>query len=269
MRALYDELGEREWSRLEETPRGRVSFEVHRRFLAQHVRSEDRVLEVGAGPGRFTMELAALGASVAVTDYSPVQLELNRAHVGPSQFEAKVESRELLDICDTSRFDDGEFDAVVAYGGPLSYAFDDVDDALRGLLRVTKPTGTVVASVMSTLGSWRFFLAAVLDDTRRIGQDANDLVLQTGDLRHFGTPHICRMFRAREVAELVARSGGHLVAMSASNWASLSDPEVLQELERDENAWRRFLGHEVDACAEPGALDGGTHLLFAATPSST
>jgi hypothetical protein len=34
-----------------------------------------------------------------------------------------VETRELLDACDTSRYRDGEFDAVLAFGGPLSYAF--------------------------------------------------------------------------------------------------------------------------------------------------
>jgi 16S rRNA A1518/A1519 N6-dimethyltransferase RsmA/KsgA/DIM1 with predicted DNA glycosylase/AP lyase activity len=31
-----------------------VSFEIHRRFAADHVRPGMSVLEVGAGPGRFT-----------------------------------------------------------------------------------------------------------------------------------------------------------------------------------------------------------------------
>jgi SAM-dependent methyltransferase len=264
MRAFYDELGEGEWTRLVETPRGRVSFEVHRRFLSRFVPPRARVLEVGAGPGRFTMELAKLGASITVTDFSPVQLELNRAHIASTPFEASVESRALLDVCDTSQYADGEFDAVVAFGGPLSYAFEGADDALRGLLRTTGQDGVVLASVMSTLGSWRYFLPGALDDIRRAGQDANDLVLTTGDLRHFGAPHICQMFRASEVEALVARCGGTLLAMSASNWASLGDPEKLAEIEDDEDAWRRFLDHEIAACAEPGALDGGTHLLFAA-----
>jgi SAM-dependent methyltransferase len=267
MRDFYDELGEAEWARLEDTPRGRVSFEVHRRFLKRFIEPGSRVLEVGAGPGRFTLELASLGASVVVTDFSPVQLELHRRHVGASAFEASVESRALLDICDTSRYEDEEFDAVVAYGGPLSYAFEMADDAFSGLMRATKPGGAVVASVMSTLGSWRFFLAGVVEDTKLAGEDANDKVLETGDLRYFGTRHVCKMYRSRELAEVITRNGGTVLAMSASNWASLQDSEVLEELERDEHRWRRFLEHELAACEEPGALDGGTHLLFAATPS--
>src|ERR1700722_7283473 len=137
MREFYDELGEAEWTRLEATPRGRVSFEVHRRFLSQFVSPSDRVLEIGAGPGRFTLELARLGAVIDVTDISNVQLELNRRHVSGTGAESAVRSRELVDICDTSRFPDSTFDVVLAYGGPLSYAFEETDSALRGLLRIT------------------------------------------------------------------------------------------------------------------------------------
>ena len=62
MRRWYDALGEREWERLERTVRGRLSLEVHRRFLRRFVRHGCRVLEVGAGPGRFTLELRSSGA---------------------------------------------------------------------------------------------------------------------------------------------------------------------------------------------------------------
>jgi len=266
MRDFYDELGDSEWSRLEDSARGRVSYQVHRQLLDRFVEPEWRILEIGAGPGRFTMELARLGARVLVTDYSPVQLELNRARVGTSGAASAVEAWQLLDVCDTSRFADGEFDAVVAYGGPLSYAFEGVDEALAGLFRITRTGGIVLASVMSTLGSWRYHFAGVVDDTERAGEDANDKVFETGDLRYFGTRHICRMFRSREIAELVSRNGGTVVAMSASNWSSLADPEVLKRLEHNPDRWSRFLAQEVAACGEPGALDGGTHIIFAAAP---
>ena len=55
---FYDGYGEREWDRLELDPAGRASFHIHAHYLRKHVRSGDRVLEVGAGSGRFTMELA-------------------------------------------------------------------------------------------------------------------------------------------------------------------------------------------------------------------
>jgi len=264
MRDFYDNLGEREWSRLEESARGRVAYEVHRQFLERFVHPGNHVLEIGSGPGRFTFDLARLGATVDVTDFSRVQLDLHCQHVEGTAAETAVTSRALLDICDTSRYDDATFDVVLAYGGPLSYAFEQTEEALRGLLRITKPGGYVVASVMSWLGSWRHFLPAALEDAQTVGEDAFDLMLTTGDLRHSQTTHVCQMFRSRDISELVVACGAEMVAMSSSNWASLNDAAVLEELETDADRWGRFLRHEIAACAEPGALDGGTHILFAA-----
>ena len=48
-------------------------------MLDDFVSAGDRVLEVGAGPGRFTIELATIGATIVVGDVSEVQLELNRS----------------------------------------------------------------------------------------------------------------------------------------------------------------------------------------------
>ena len=261
MRNYYDEFGHAEWERLEKDIGGRVSLEVHRQFLARFINDGDRVLEIGSGPGRFTLELIDLGARVAVTDFSPVQLDLNRMRLADSP---SVESWEILDVCDTSKYSGGEFDAVVAYGGPLSYAFEDIDEAMAGLFRIVRPGGVAVASVMSLLGTWRHLLDSTIVVAETFGDDANDAVLRTGDLRHIGGAHVCQMFRASDITALVERSGGEVLAMSASNWASLDKPEALATMESNPDRWRRFLEHEVAACAEPGALDGGTHLLFAA-----
>jgi ubiquinone/menaquinone biosynthesis C-methylase UbiE len=267
VRSYFDALADGEWERLSADLPGRVSFEVHRRFQAQFVEPGMRVLEVGAGPGRFTIELASLGARVAVTDISPVQLDLNRRHVTEAGHEASVESRAVLDICDLSRYADKDFDAVVAYGGPLSYAFDRVEQALAGLLRVTRPGGPVMASVMSTLGAYRHLLTDVVGLADFHGDDFTDRVLLTGDLREAQPPgtgqHTCRMFRSGEMEALVAGAGGRMLAGSASNWISLGDPAAMTRLADDPERWERFLRNEVAVCRERGVWDGGTHFLFA------
>jgi len=262
----YDELGDAEWNRLSGTVAGRVSFQVHRRLLVQYIQPGWRVLEVGAGPGRFTQVLAELGASVVVSDISPVQLRLNAEHLTGTAAETAVVDRVLLDVADTSGYPSGEFDAVIAYGGPLSYVFDGrAVGALTGLLRITRPGQPVLASVMSLLGTWRHSLPSVVAGAGVFGEDVNDLVLSTGDLRVTGGAHACQLYRAREVADLAAAAGGELLAISASNWASLDHPDTVATLEADPDRWDRFLTHEATACREPGALDGGTHILFAAT----
>jgi ubiquinone/menaquinone biosynthesis C-methylase UbiE len=263
-RDYYDILAEGEWLRLEQDVIGRVALEVHRRFLGQFIKPGMKVLEIGAGPGRFTIELAARGAFVLVTDFSATQLNLNRQMVSPTAAEQMVLGRALVDVCDTTQFAEDEFDAVVAYGGPLSYAFEQIESALSGLLRIAKPGGPVVASVMSVLGTWRHFLPGVLTFAEESGEEANDQVLATGDLRLASSAaHQCKMFRSQEVLGLIASVGGKLLAGSASNWCSMNPAELLQGVERDSHRWDHFLANEVLACRERGAWDGGTHFLFA------
>lgn len=263
MRAYYDELGAAEWDRRTRTPADLVSLQIHRRFLERHVEPGWRVLEIGAGPGRFTLQLAELGAHIVVTDISDVQLRLNEKRLRDSEWASSVEYWKIVDVCDTSDFHDDEFDAVVAYGGPLSYAFDETDDAMRGLLRITR--GPVIASVMSLLGTWRHLFGDTVELETRVGLEVNDAILSTGDLRHVpGAKHVCRMFRWSDVEGFVGRAGGQIVDGSASNWSALADPDALARIHSDPVRWAHFLGHEMCACAEPGARDGGTHILFAA-----
>jgi SAM-dependent methyltransferase len=263
VRAHFDAIGDAEWERMVATPRDRVSFELHRRLLAGYLHAGDRVLEVGAGPGRFTVELARLGAHVTVTDISPVQLELNARHVRDAGCDDAVERRLVQDVRDVGQFGDGAFDAVVAFGGPLSYVFEEAKAAFDSLVFVTRPEGFVLASVMSAVGSFRYFLPLALEEADRYGGEVYDHVLATGDLRAIPGAHTCQMYRWSEVEALAAGARGALVAASASNCMSLADADVVAGIEADAERWKWFIDWEAKMCREPGALDGGTHILFA------
>ena len=78
VRQYFDELGEREWDRLVQSPRTHVSLELHRRLLRRFVQPGWPVLELGAGPGRFTIDLAVIGTTIVTSDISTIQLQLNR-----------------------------------------------------------------------------------------------------------------------------------------------------------------------------------------------
>jgi ubiquinone/menaquinone biosynthesis C-methylase UbiE len=128
---------------------------VDKRFLEEHVRARDRVLEIGSGPGRCTFELALVGARVVVGDVSPRQIEAHRERT--RTIEGSIEDRVVLDVVDLTGFRDGEFDATVCYGGPMSYVLERADDALAEQLRVTRRGGRALLTFMSQLGAARTF----------------------------------------------------------------------------------------------------------------
>jgi SAM-dependent methyltransferase len=99
---------------------------------------------------------------------SAVQVALNRKNAVTFGFAHGVEAWHVADICDLSgisvcingmvslsrlittfEIPQGVFDAVVAYGGPLSYVFDRAAEALASVRRVLRPGGLFLASVMS------------------------------------------------------------------------------------------------------------------------
>lgn len=256
---FYDAYGTKEWHRLLSTPADRVSLHIHTHYLYQYLKAGDRVLEAGAGPGRFTVELAKLGARVVVGDISEGQLELNKHYVTEAGCEQAVEARAQLDITDLGRFEPNSFDAVVCYGGPLSYVMDRADDAVVELLRIVKPGGYVLLSVMSLVGATRIFLEGILG--LRNFPDLIESVNRDGLLsREQNNGHPMKLYCYTELRALLRRHGCKVVAASAANLLSAGRAEVLEPLVGTP-VWDRFLKWELEYCAEEGAVDCGTHIL--------
>jgi ubiquinone/menaquinone biosynthesis C-methylase UbiE len=253
--SFYDEYGESEWTRFEDGRTPAPSLDVHLDRVRHFVNAGDRVLEVGAGPGRFTIELARLGAQVTVSDLSPGQLELNRERVAAEGLEEHVVERELADVLDLSRWDDASFDATICFGGPLSYVVDRADDGIAELVRVTRPGGHVLVSVMSLVGTVTHFLPILLDLVRRDGVAKNEAIVRTGflpDEPDYG--HLAmKLFRWSDLEALLSSHGTVVDACAAG---------LLPSVQPEEPELRAFISRvELELAAEPGAVSCGQHIL--------
>jgi ubiquinone/menaquinone biosynthesis C-methylase UbiE len=261
VRSFYDEYAEREWARWDESPVQQMKFAVHLHYLRRYLDPSDRILDMGAGAGRFTQELAKISDRIVVADISPAQLELNRANARALGFARPIERWVECDMCDLrSHFRDEEFDAVVCYGGPLSYVFGERDEALRELLRVTKAGGVLLLGVMSLWGTVHHFLPGVLE----VDIPTNRKIIASGDLSPesmAASHHCCHMYRAAELREFLEGAGVVIEVLSASDCLSATWAEPLRTLRRDQDAWQHLLEMELEACREPGCVDMGTHLI--------
>jgi 2-polyprenyl-3-methyl-5-hydroxy-6-metoxy-1,4-benzoquinol methylase len=266
--AHFDKAGDEEWWRLDKTPRGKVQLHIHQHYLQKYIHKGDRILEIGPGPGRFTIELARLGARIGVVDISQEQLKLNETRLKEAGLEESIEWRKKLDIIHLDGIRSDSFDSVVCYGGPLSYVLDCIDEALEEVIRVTKPRGHILASVMSCLGTYHHLIQSVFEDVEEGMFSVGELddLTRTGDvigrLAAEGT-HQCHMFRWSELREVL---GGHpvdILEASAANFLTngVARQETLSKIMKDPEKWNTLLKWGLDFSREPGAIDGGTHMI--------
>lgn len=252
---FYDEYGAREWTRFEDGRTPSASLVVHTRMLERFVRAGDVVLDAGAGPGRFTIELARLGAEIVALDISPGQLELHQRQAAQAGVEANVRERVVGDIVDLSAFGDGAFDATVCYGGPISYVAEHSVTAIAELARVTRPGGHLLVSVMSLAGAITHYLPLLVDLARRDGIAKQQEIIATGllpDEADYGHLRM-RLFRWNELERSLERHG-RIVAVAAAG--------LLPDTVDLEPELREFVQQTDLALAEDAAVVGcGLHML--------
>ena len=172
VRAYYDQFGEREWLRLTQPDDGAVEFLLTCQTLDRYLPPWARVLDIGAGPGRYSIWLAQHGHRVVLADLSPELLRIAREQVARAGVVDRVEAVVEADACDLSRWDDASFDAVLALG-PFYHLPDpnDRERAARELTRVLRPGGHAFVALMPRYAFLRRTLA-IPDERHHLAEPA-------------------------------------------------------------------------------------------------
>ncbi len=267
VRSYYDQLGADEWERLDVSAHARLVFHLHLHLLQRAIGPGRKVLDAGSGAGRFAVPIAQAGSQVTLLDLSAVQIDLAQRKLEELGLLDQADGFVIGDIDDLSRFETHSFDTVVCYGGALNYLFDRAAPAMSELVRVTKPGGTVLVSVMSRWGTFRFTMAnEKLSPEGFFGQPDYWMipqVMETGDLlAHPDLRHPPRhFFGSAELQGLLQDAG--LVNIVLGTAPSLSSGlfDRLEQMEANADAWRVICMLEERAYTLRGLLDAGEFLL--------
>jgi ubiquinone/menaquinone biosynthesis C-methylase UbiE len=259
----YNEYGEQETLRWERSIIEEVKYEIHLQILNDNIQKEDKVLELGAGTGMFTKEIAKITSDLIVSDLSSVQLDLNKKRASDLDYFEKVKSWDIIDITNLSSFKDNSFDKIVCFGGPLSYVFEKKHDALKEFKRVLKPNGMALISVMNLWGTINEHLLPIITG---VPKEENEKIIKTGNLHpssYAPTEHHCHMFRLDEFKSDIEKAKFQIIDISASNSLSALRVSDLEELKKDDEKWNYFLSLEKRACKSLGMIESGSHIIIA------
>ena len=117
-----------------ESPAGKLRWARRVKMLSSHLGPGTSVLELGCGTGYFTRELARSGADIIAIDVSPELLEIAGANCSAPNVRYEIQNASALS------YPGGMFDAVV--GSSVLHHLE-IEEALREIYRVLKPTGTI------------------------------------------------------------------------------------------------------------------------------
>lgn len=128
---------------------GSVEFLTTMRYIEKYIKPGDRVIEIGAGTGRYSHALARQGYTVDAVELIGHNIEVFRKNTLPSENITITQGNAL----DLSSFQDSKYDIALLLG-PLYhlYSIEDKRQALREAIRVTKPGGIVFAAYVISDG---------------------------------------------------------------------------------------------------------------------
>ena len=270
---FHDAYGLHEWNRLETTAYGRLQAIIHADLIRSYIGQGNRVLDSGCGPGRFTAEAAKLGANVTALDISRGQLELAEKKIREAGLLQAIDAFTLGDVVDLSTFPDGQFDAVICYGGPLSYVCDQRHKVASELVRIVRPGGILLASVMSRYGTmvnWvRSPTMPFLRDPEglRVSRLAEDGNLSGVPSAQVNMQHPkMHLYTSDELRNLLPHC--HTVELVGSNVMAVEGSSVLDEVSKVSEAWATAVTLERKLNNSPGLVDSGSHIIMVARRGS-
>ncbi len=132
--------------RLTRTRHGQLEYRTTMAYIHRYAAEGSRILEVGAGTGRYSIALAKEGMDVTAVEL----LEGNLAVL--KEKSRGIDSLHAIrgDAVDLGMFPDGSFDVTLVFG-PMYHLYEaeETDRAIGEAIRVTKPGGVLMFAFIS------------------------------------------------------------------------------------------------------------------------
>ena len=221
------------------------------RYVERYLTPGAKVLEIGAGTGRYTLALAGMGYDVTAVELVEHNLEILKSKIAPGMRVTPLQGN----ACDLSFLQNDSFDTVLLLG-PMYHLFTEADKkkALTEALRVLKPGG-----VLFTAYCVNDFSMLHLFHNRRIFD-----ILQKGqiteDFHATSVPeYVFELYRKEDIERLTADLPAerlHYVGTDMLSYLIGDSIETMTDAEFEE-----YLRFHFAVCERPDCVGWSAHVL--------
>lgn len=260
----YDKSTEYEWNRLIRDPYHKLEWDTTQIFLKKHLPKKGLILDAGAGPGRYTIDLAKKGYDISLLDFSKGNVELAKIKIKEAKLNHKVKDLMQGTIVDLKRFKDNSFDGVICLGGPLSHVKEkEQQKAINELIRVAKKNAPIFVSVMGKY-------AIILEAIRRWPEEVKDTtnfknLTEYGNDYNWGSAKgksksYCHFFTVDELENLLPKNKIKLLdIVGLEGFASVQSKEYNEIKGKTKDNWDKM---HKKICNTRITADVSNHMLI-------
>ena len=252
MNMLYSGKEKDEDSRLIRSRHGQLEYLTTMNYIHKFVPSGSRILEVGAGTGKYSVALAKEGYDVTAVELVKSNLEILRRNAAGLENVTSYQG----DAANLGLFADDSFDAVLVLG-PMYHLFEKAEQhrALDEAIRVSKPGGIVMAAFLSVY--------SILYDNYLLGNLREGIEENFNEefrVRHFAEQWFTG-FDIEEFEELFAKKPVQKIALAGTD-SVLELAEKAHVMHLSDEDFRLFCEYHLKTCEKRELLGTQTHLLY-------
>ncbi|UTC78161.1 class I SAM-dependent methyltransferase [Treponema sp. OMZ 799] len=250
LNSFYDDIDED--SRLDRSRYGQLEYITTMNYIHRYAKAGAKILEIGAGTGRYSITLAKEGYKVTAVELVESNLEVLRKNGSGIKNIVSYQG----DALNLDKFEDNKFDITLLFG-PMYHLYDkkDVHKALDEAIRVTKKGGIILTAFLSVY--------AIMNNNYLKENLAAGIKMNFDDdykVKHFEE----QLFTGYDITEFEQLFESHktkyLTTVAVDN--ILESAEGRTDFKMQDKDFELFVKYHLATCEKRELLGASSHLLY-------
>ena len=231
---------------------GSVEFITTVHYIEKYLRPGMKILEIGAGTGRYSHYFAQNGYEVDAVELMECNIEVFKAHTTPTE-KITVTQGDALDL----KIEDEQYNITLLLGPMYHlYTVEDQKKALSEAIRVTKKGGIVfVAYCNSDLTMYQYCIGKAMLKPSRAGNKIDEDTFKLLSLPE----DIFQLYRKEDIDALM--SGFNVTRLHYVGTDMLVHFLRREFSELDDEDFEFYMRYHLCICERPDMIGATNHML--------